>query len=480
MDEKLQKNYIYHIIYRLSICILPLIVTPYVARVLGAENNGLYAFSSTIACYFIMLGKLGLENYGSRTIAPLRGDRYERSRNFWSIYALQVITSLIAIILYVGTIFSFFDGHVVYLMQLIYVISVLFDVSWFFYGMEEFRITTIRSLISRFLLIIAVFIFVTGREDLWIFTALMAVSFLLEQLMLFPFVFKHVDFVKTGWKDLLGHVKPNFKLFIPLLALSINNWMDKIMLGVIDGNSSVAYYNYAESIINLPKGIVVALGTVMLPIIAPMAVKGITDSFKRIFEGSMGLITLIACGLCFGIAGVAPLFVPLFLGNEYLRTILLTIELAVVMIPLGMIDVIQTQYLIPFKKENIYIISVLLGAFANLVLNIMLIPRWGASGAVIGTLGATMAMAFYQIYRIRHILPLGKLLSIVTPFIICGMGEFAIIYLIGKFNMHHLLLLFMQIAAGGLVYLAGCLVFYLIFKPQWMAFWVQRREGEGT
>ena len=62
MNSQEKKNYIYNVIYRLSICLLPLIVTPYIARILGANNVGLYAFSSTVACYFIMFAKLGLDN----------------------------------------------------------------------------------------------------------------------------------------------------------------------------------------------------------------------------------------------------------------------------------------------------------------------------------------------------------------------------------------------------------------------------------
>ena len=66
MNKDERMNYLYSVIYRMSICVLPLVVTSYIARVLGAENTGLYAFSSTVACYFIMFGKLGLDNYGSK------------------------------------------------------------------------------------------------------------------------------------------------------------------------------------------------------------------------------------------------------------------------------------------------------------------------------------------------------------------------------------------------------------------------------
>ena len=69
MNQDEKRNYLYNVIYRLSICILPLVVTPYVARVLGPDNVGVYAFSSTVVVYFILFAKLGFDNYGNRTIA---------------------------------------------------------------------------------------------------------------------------------------------------------------------------------------------------------------------------------------------------------------------------------------------------------------------------------------------------------------------------------------------------------------------------
>ena len=132
--------------------------------------------------------------------------------------------------------------------------------------MEKFRLTTIRSLISRMLIIIFVFAFVHSKEDLLVYTGIMAVSFLIEQVQLLPFLHRYVNKVSIKKEDVLRHLVANIKLFIPLLAISIYNLMDKIMLGLITGSAAiVAFYTYAENIINLPKGILQALDTVMLP-----------------------------------------------------------------------------------------------------------------------------------------------------------------------------------------------------------------------
>ena len=292
----------------------------------------------------------------------------------------------------------------------------------------------------------------------------MSVSFLLEQVMLFPFVFKYVRFVKLTGKDILCHIKPNLKLFVPLLALSIYNWMDKLMLGLMYNTDSVAYYSYAESIINLPKGIVVALGTVMLPRLSQLAVKNNVEASRKILRSSMSFICFISCALCFGIAGVSPVFVPWFFSPAYNQTILLTIELAIVMIPMSISDVVQTQYLMPFKKDNIYIKSVSMGAVVNLLMNFALIPPLKASGSVIATLGAELTVCIYQLVRIREVYSFRQLFNALFPFLICGIVEFGVTYSMRSINIQPIILIVLQVAAGGCIYLLCCVLYFIAFR----------------
>ncbi|TCL58099.1 O-antigen/teichoic acid export membrane protein [Kineothrix alysoides] len=469
MGSQVKKNYIYNVIYRLSICILPLIVTPYVARVLGAGQVGLYAFSSTVACYFIMFGKLGLDNYGNRSIASCRDDIEKRSKVFWGIYAMQAVTSIISILLFILLIVTVFKADsVVYWMQLMYVCSILFDVSWFFYGMERFRITMIRSLISRTLIIIGVFIFVHSEKDLWIYTCVMSACFLLEQLLLVPYLYRQIKWVSLKKEDITCHIVPNLKLFVPLLALSSYHWMDKIMLGVMTKSTAiVAFYTYAENIINLPKGIMSALDTVMLPRISNLVANERIEEGMRKMRNAIRFNSFVSCALCFGIAGVSPVFIPWFFGEEYVPAIVLTMELAMVMIPMSLAEMVQTQYLIPFKRENIYIRSVTLGAVTDIVLNLLLIPSFGASGAVIGTLCAEVLVCVYQMHYIKDVYRLGQLVKMLLPFMVCGGLEFAVTYFMCGLNINPFLLLPMQILAGGAVYLLGCGIYVIFISKEY-------------
>lgn len=469
MNSQEKKNYIYNVVYRLSICLLPLIVTPYVARILGADNVGLYAFSSTVACYFIMFAKLGLDNYGNRTIATCREDINKRSKAFWSLFTIQVITSIISIAIYILLILTVFkENKIIYWVQLVYVVSALFDFSWFFYGMEKFGLTAIRSVISRIFIIVFVFIFVHSEDDIYIYTAIMAGSFLIEQLQLIPFLFRHVKRVSISCEDVISHIVPNIKLFIPLLALSIYNWMDKLMLGIMVGSTTVvAFYTYAENIINLPKGILSALDGVMLPRISNLVANNCEEEAIKKMRSSIGFNGFISCALCFGIIGIAPVFVPWFLGPEFTPTVVLTMQLALVMIPMTITNVIQTQYLIPFKKERVYIRAVTLGALTNFVFNSILIPFYGATGAVIGTIIAEVVPCIYQLIRIKDIYRFRQLFTKFSPFIVCGVLELLVILVISYLPVNTLTLLFLQVFGGGTAYLTGCAIYLIYIKKDY-------------
>ncbi len=461
-----RSNYFYQLLYRLSICILPLIITPFSARVLGVEGVGLYTFSSAVACYFIMFGKLGMDHYGSRTIACVRHDPEKLRRTFWSVYAMQIMTSLASFLLYLLVVHLAFPEDIrIYWMQALYVLTALFDVTWFFHGTEQFRLATLRSLLSRAILVAAMFLLVHTAEDLWIYTLIMSACFLLEQVLLLPFLLKQAPPVRVSFSEIRPHLTPSIKLFLPLVALSIYNWMDKLMLGLMAGNDAVAVYNYADSIINLPKGIITALGTVMLPKLSRLAARGDVDSCQRSLRSGMSLICCICCLLCFGIAGVAPVFVPFFLGPAYTETIRLTIALALVMIPMSVVDVLQMQYLIPFGQEKIYIRSVSLGAAVNLVLNGLAIPHLGAMGAVIGTLGAQIAVCGYQLCHVRRVYPLREMGRALWPFLICGLAAFLVAWRVGTLPLAPLPLLCQQVVLAGGAYLLCAGAFLMWIRP---------------
>ena len=98
MKKSIAKNYIYNLLYQMLTIVLPLITTPYLSRVLGAESIGIYGYTLSIVTYFVLFGSLGIAMYGQREIAYLQNDKEKCSKTFWEIVIIRFITLSIALI----------------------------------------------------------------------------------------------------------------------------------------------------------------------------------------------------------------------------------------------------------------------------------------------------------------------------------------------------------------------------------------------
>ena len=293
--SSIKKNFSYNILYQILILILPLITAPYISRIIGPEGIGIYSYTYSIVNYFAMFAMLGMSNYGNRTIAKSRDNPNELNKKFSSLYKMQFITAMISTIIYIFYIQFFGKQYeMYYYIQLIYLISTFFNINWLFFGLEQFKLTVIRNTIIKFILTISIFVFVKHKEDLMLYMLILALSNLLSDMALWPFIIKYVKFTRTKVKDVIKHFKPDIILFIPIIAISVYKMMDKIMLGNMVNIIEVGLYENAEKIINVPLGLITALGTVMLPRISNLVQKGNVEKSIRYIDKSMEFITFLS------------------------------------------------------------------------------------------------------------------------------------------------------------------------------------------
>lgn len=465
--SSIKKNYSYNVLYQILIMILPLVTIPYISRVLGPSGIGVFSYTQSIANYFLLFAMLGLKNYGNRTIAMVRDDKEKLSNTFWNIYGLQLIVSTTFILMYLLFIVVFEQKYlVISLIQTLFVLQSIFDINWFFFGLEKFKLTVTRNAIIKILSVCCVFLFVRTEDDLLLYTVIMSAGMLLSQLAVWPFVSKYVHFVRISWKEMFSHLKPNLVLFIPVLAVSLYKIMDKVMLGSISEIAQVGFYENTEKIINVPMGLIVSLGAVMLPRMSNLVAKGEVNQSKLYIKNSMTFVMFLSSALAFGIAGIAPIFAPFFFGKEFAVTGQLITYIAPTILFISWANVIRTQYLIPNKMDKVYIISVILGAVVNLVLNLLLIPNFGALGAVLGTILAEFTVAFVQTIMVRKELDFILYMKNGFPFLLFGIIMFIIVRICGNIEFSSIIILALQIAIGAIVYLTFSLTYLIITKNQ--------------
>lgn len=462
----IKKNYCYNLVYQLLILVLPLITTPYISRIFNARGIGVYSYANSIANYFMLFAMLGLNNYGNRVVAQTKHDKKLLSKNFWNIYCLQAILSLIVLIIYIPTVF--FQGLLyrkVLLIQSLMVISTFLDINWLFFGLEQFKITVIRNAIIRIITTVCIFIFVKTKNDIYIYTFIMSMGVFLSQSVLWPFVKNYVDYVRPTPKEILKHLIPNFILFIPVIAVSIYRIMDKIMIGMLSEIVQVGLYENAERIVTIPLALITSLGTVMLPAMSKISILNDIKKRNKYIHDSMIFVVFLSSAMMFGIMSIANRFVSIYLGSGFEKCGIIMIFLSPILLFASWGNVIRTQFLIPNGKDVIYVKSVILGAVINVILNLIFIKHFGALGAVFGTLAAEFSVALYQTVLIREELPIRDYFRESVYFIFCGLFMYIVVKILGQNIKNNILGIILLVVCGVIIYMVSTIILTKILYP---------------
>lgn len=465
--KSLQKNFLYNVLYQILLVILPLITAPYISRTLGATAVGVYSYTYSVAYYFLLIAMLGIGNHGNRSIAAVRDDRKKLNKTFSSIYSLQVVTFSIAILAYAIYLVLFVkDNRLIVLLQLIYVTSGLFDIGWLFFGLEQFKLTVARNTLIKISTVVLMFVFVHKPSDLWKYTLIMSAGTLFSQAYLWLYVKKYVSFEKCSVKEITSNIKPVLILFIPVLAYSIYKVMDKIMLGNMSSYDQVGFYNNAEKIINIPMGIITALGTVMLPRMSNIVANGDKKRVDDYIRISAKLVTLLSSAIAFGLMGVSSVLAPVFFGDEFIACGEIIRLLSVTVFFIAWANVIRTQYLIPNKRDSIYLTSTMVGAILNLIINWMLIPKYQANGAAFGTIVAEFSVMLVQMVAVKNELPMRKYIMSYSPILIIGLIMAVLVDRIGIKLGVSVSTLAIQILAGGFFFCIATIAYLRISNDE--------------
>lgn len=453
MKKNLTKNYIYNLTYQILVLIVPLITAPYVSRVLGAENIGIYSYTISIATYFILFGSLGVAQYGQRQIAYEQKKGKKLSKTFWEIVTLRFITMVISMIIFYFTFVNGEQYQVYYKILLLELLANCFDISWFFQGLEEFKKTVTRNIAVKFISVISIFAFVKDSNDLGIYFLIYVLSTLIGNLSLWAYLPKYLKNIKIKQLNIVQHVKPTMGLFIPQIAVQVYTILDKTMIGtIISDKSEVGYYEQSQKIVKILLTVITSLGTVMMPRIANTFASGEKEKITNYMKKSFNMVFLLAFPMIFGVIAVSKAFVPVFFGQGYDEVAILMSIISPILLLIGLSNVTGTQYLLPTKRQKEYTISVVGGAIVNFIMNAYLIWKFGAIGASIGTVIAELSVTLIQMYFVRKDFNLKEVFKLAKNYLISSIVMFIVCLCIGSFINNNLISTIVQVTIGGLTY----------------------------
>ena len=431
--KSIKKNYIYNMFFEILKVIIPLITTPYLSRVLGAENIGIYSYTLSITTYFILFGSLGVQMYGQREIAFVQNKKHERSNIFYEILIMRFITLAISLLLFYLCFCTHGEYKVYYRILILEMLAYSIDISWFFQGLEEFKKTVIRNSLIKIISLICIFIFVKTQGDLLKYFYIYVGANFLGNVTLWIYLPRYVDKLSVRQLKILRHLKPTIALFIPQIAIQIYTVLDKTMIGtIIEDKKEVGYYEQAQKTIKLLLTIATSLGTVMMPRMANIFASGDNNKIKEYINKSFSFVLMIAFPLMFGIISVSDSFVPIFYGDGYSKVVILLKTISPIIVAIGLSNVIGIQFLLPTKRQKEYTISVIMGAVINFCLNFILIFKLKSIGASIATVVAEFSVTAIQFYLARKEIKIKEVLNISKKYFIASLLMFVSIVWIDR------------------------------------------------
>lgn len=456
MENKgIKKSIILNTLYQILAIIVPLITTPYVTRILGADGLGIYSYTVSIVTYFSMFAALGTSSYGAREIARVRNETDRRSKLFWEVEILTIFTTLITLVIW-GIVIILNTRYKIYFIILtLNLINVMFDISWFYTGLEEFKYIVMQNSIFKVLGALATFLFVKSSNDLNIYFLIMSGSTLLGTMSMWVYLKKFVNKPKLNELKIFRHLKQTFIYFIPTIATSIYTILDKTLIGIItQNNSENGFYEEAHKIINVMQALTfTSLNTVLGSRISYLFAQNKNEEIQRRIDKSINYILFMGFGICFGLILMADRFIPWYLGEGFQRAALFLKLMSPLILIIGISNCLGSQYYTPagYRKESTkYII---IGAITNFILNIILIPHFWGIGAIIASLIAETVISILYVKHSRKHLTFRKIWKYGWKKLVAAIFMSIVILLIDIMIKNDICFIILGFILGVIVYL---------------------------
>ena len=387
-------NFIMNFILTASNFIFPLITFPYVSRVLGASGTGKVSFAISVVSYFTMVAALGIPTYGIRTTAKVRDDQEKLNRTTQEILSIHLFMMLLVSIVYILAILFVPRFQSDRTLFLVVGVSILLDplgVNWLYQGLEQYGYIAKRSIFLKFVGVILMFMFIHSPDDYVFYGVTSILASAGSNVLNFINLRKYVSLKPVGHYDIKQHLKPILILFAQVVAVNIYTNLDNVMLGFMKTDVDVGLYAAAVKVKTILTSLVTSLGAVL------------KKEFQTLIRKAYNFVIVIALPLMLFTIFYARDCLVFLSGKEFIGATLAMQVIAPTIVLIGLSNLLGIQVLTPLNKEKQLVYSVVAGAVADLILNIIFIPKMGAAGASLGTLVAEFVVLIVQIMYLKDL-----------------------------------------------------------------------------
>mgnify|MGYP005977854879 FL=1 len=457
MAQSVKVNYILNLINTGTQMLFPLITFPYICRVIEADGIGQINFFQSIISYISLFTCLGIPMYAIREIARDRSDVVQMNRTAMEILLLHSMLTLVGYAIVAILCLTVPQIQVNIPLFLILSLTIFFTAigcEWFYQGIEDFKYITIRGLIIKTVSVVLLFIFVRSKTDLLYYGCYTVFGVLGGNIFNFFRLRKYIHRENIIFSELhvKRHIKPVLKVFSFSVVTSIYLQLNTVLLGFLKNALAVGYFAAATKVMQMLLTMSACLGSVMMPRASHLIAENKEDEFNRLIQKSYDFTLAIALPMTIGLIFCAPSLITALCGVKFEHSILPSQIIAPIILMVAISNVFGIQVLFPKGKINIVTLCCGIGAVADLILNLCLIPFFSYIGTSIAYLGAEVATTVSMYFIGRKYIPIIYFKkSHLTYALGCIVMAFAL-YGLSLLQLPTLIILLLQGCCGVLAY----------------------------
>lgn len=384
--------------------IFPLITFPYVSRILLPAGTGKVNFATSLINYFAMFAQLGIPTYGIRATAQVRDNRLELTRVVHELTVINLIMtafSYLALAVALITVPRLQSDRMLYLVVSSTMIFNAIGMEWMYKGLEQYTYITVRSVIFKFVALIAMFLLIHQQSDYILYGAISVFASSASSVLNFINARKYISMHPVGGYRFRRHWKAVGVFFAMSVATTVYTNLDQLMLGLMTTSEDVGYYGAAVKIKTVLVSAVTSLGAVLLPRSSYYVEKKNMGAFREVTYKALNFVMLVSVPLTLFFVLFAEPGIYLLSGPAYGDAVLPMQVIMPTLLLIGLSSITGIQILVPLGRENIVLYSEIAGAFTDLILNLLLIPELKSTGAALGTLAAEFVVLAFQLAALR-------------------------------------------------------------------------------
>ena len=368
------KNTIYKSILSIVNIVVPIIIGPYIMRLLDVDLYGMYNRVFADFQMFLAFAGFGVYTLGVREISKIRDDKEKVSKLFTNLFMISMFSNLLVLILYVvySLLISTGMARTLYLVMTIQIFANIFYVEFINEALENYKFITIKSVIVKIIYFLSILLAVRNPDDIVIYAIVVSLTNFLNNIISFIYAKRRIKF-NFSKIEIKKYIKPLIAVLVITNVDLLYSQLDRVMLGKYVNDVSVTIYYTAFYLVSTLAAIPYSIINVSIPRLSYLLKNKGKEIYEEKLNNSISSLLFIIVPMCLGVFVLSKEIITLYAGKKYLAAIVPLMIACITRIFISLESVMNNLVMYPNNREDRILKVSLICGTSNLIINYILV-----------------------------------------------------------------------------------------------------------